>query len=34
VAIPAGGEVKFEPVGYHVMMFNLKQQARRCGVST
>jgi copper(I)-binding protein len=28
VAIPAGGEVKFEPMGYHVMMFNLKQQAK------
>jgi copper(I)-binding protein len=28
VAIPAGGEVKFEPMGYHVMLFNLKQQAR------
>lgn len=28
VAIPAGGEVKFEPMGYHVMLFELKQQAR------
>ncbi|VXC80350.1 conserved exported hypothetical protein [Pseudomonas sp. 8Z] len=28
VAIPAGGEVKFEPMGYHVMLFNLKQQAK------
>jgi copper(I)-binding protein len=28
VAIPAGGVVKFEPMGYHVMLFNLKQQAR------
>ncbi|MFI8383944.1 copper chaperone PCu(A)C [Pseudomonas sp. NPDC079086] len=28
VTIPAGGEVKFEPMGYHVMMFNLKQQAK------
>lgn len=27
VDIPAGGEVKFEPMGYHVMLFNLKQQA-------
>ena len=25
VTIPAGGEVKFEPMGYHVMLFNLKQ---------
>ncbi|MDP9942077.1 copper(I)-binding protein [Pseudomonas sp. 3400] len=28
VAIPAGGEVKFEPMGYHVMLFDLKQQAK------
>jgi len=28
VTIPAGGEVKFEPMGYHVMLFNLKQQAK------
>lgn len=28
VVIPAGGEVKFAPMGYHVMLFNLKQQAR------
>lgn len=28
VEIPAGGEVRFEPMGYHVMLFNLKQQAR------
>ncbi|WP_298183953.1 copper chaperone PCu(A)C [uncultured Pseudomonas sp.] len=28
VAIPAGGEVKFAPMGYHVMLFNLKQQAK------
>ena len=28
VTIPAGGEVKFEPMGYHVMLFNLQQQAR------
>ncbi|MDH1262414.1 copper chaperone PCu(A)C [Pseudomonas sp. GD03944] len=28
VDIPAGGEVKFEPMGYHVMLFNLKQQAK------
>lgn len=28
VVIPAGGEVKFEPMGYHVMLFNLKQQAK------
>ncbi|QLF93432.1 copper chaperone PCu(A)C [Pseudomonas sp. ABC1] len=27
VAIPAGGEVRFEPMGYHVMLFNLKRQA-------
>lgn len=28
VAIPAGGAVKFAPMGYHVMLFNLKQQAK------
>lgn len=28
VVIPAGGEVKFAPMGYHVMLFNLKQQAK------
>lgn len=28
VVIPAGGEVRFEPMGYHVMLFNLKQQAK------
>ena len=28
VAIPAGGEVQFAPMGYHVMLFNLQQQAR------
>ncbi len=28
VAVPAGGEVRFEPMGYHVMLFNLQQQAR------
>jgi hypothetical protein len=28
VVIPAGGEVKFEPMGYHVMLFNLQQQAQ------
>jgi hypothetical protein len=28
VAIPAGGEVKFEPMGYHVMLFGLQQQAK------
>ena len=28
VLIPAGGEVKFAPMGYHVMLFNLKQQAK------
>lgn len=28
VEIPAGGEVRFEPMGYHVMLFDLKQQAR------
>lgn len=28
VSVPAGGEVKFEPMGYHVMLFELKQQAK------
>ncbi|TBU98516.1 copper chaperone PCu(A)C [Stutzerimonas kirkiae] len=28
VTIPAGDTVKFEPMGYHVMLFDLKQQAR------
>ncbi|MDM8348143.1 copper chaperone PCu(A)C [Pseudomonas sp. sp1636] len=28
VAVPAAGEVRFEPMGYHVMLFNLKQQAK------
>ena len=28
VAVPAGGEVAFEPMGYHVMLFDLMQQAR------
>nr|WP_288453855.1 copper chaperone PCu(A)C [uncultured Pseudomonas sp.] len=28
VVLPAGGEVKFAPMGYHVMLFNLKQQAQ------
>lgn len=28
VVIPAGGEVKFEPMGYHVMLFGLQQQAK------
>ena len=28
VVVPAGGEVKFEPMGYHVMLFNLQQQAK------
>lgn len=27
VEIPAGGEAKFEPMGYHVMLFGVKQQA-------
>ena len=25
VAVPAAGEARFEPMGYHVMLFNLKQ---------
>lgn len=28
VEIPANGEVEFAPMGYHVMLFNLKQQAK------
>ncbi len=28
VAIPAGGTVRFEPMGYHVMLFGVKQQAK------
>ncbi|MCW2293142.1 copper(I)-binding protein [Pseudomonas sp. BIGb0408] len=28
IEIPAGGEVKFEPMGYHVMLINVKQQAK------
>ncbi|WP_339079985.1 copper chaperone PCu(A)C [Pseudomonas sp. TMP9] len=28
VDIAAGGEVKFEPMGYHVMLFNVQQQAK------
>lgn len=28
VEVPAGGEVRFEPMGYHVMMFDLQQQAK------
>ncbi len=28
VAIPSGGEVKFAPMGYHVMLFNVQQQAK------
>ena len=28
VAIPAGGEVRFAPMGYHVMLFGLQQQAK------
>jgi len=28
VVIPAGGEVKFEPMGYHVMLLDVKQQAK------
>ncbi|MGE8500171.1 MAG: copper chaperone PCu(A)C [Pseudomonas sp.] len=27
VEIPAGGEAKFEPMGYHVMLFGVKKQA-------
>ncbi|WXL26761.1 copper chaperone PCu(A)C [Ectopseudomonas mendocina] len=27
VSLPAGGEVKFGPMGYHVMLFGLKKQA-------
>ena len=28
LVIPPGGTVKFAPMGYHVMLFNLKQQAK------
>ncbi|MFZ3154755.1 copper chaperone PCu(A)C [Pseudomonas sp.] len=28
VAIPVGGAVKFASMGYHVMLFNLQQQAK------
>lgn len=28
VAVPAGGEVQFAPMGFHVMLFGLKQQMR------
>ena len=28
VLIPAGGEVKFAPMGYHIMLFNLQQQGK------
>ena len=28
VVVPAGGEVRFEPMGSHVMLFGLRQQAR------
>jgi hypothetical protein len=28
VVVPAGGEARFEPMGYHVMLFGLKQQAK------
>lgn len=28
VVIPAGGEVTFGPMGYHVMLFDLERQAR------
>ena len=28
VEVPAGGELKFAPMGYHVMLFELKQQAK------
>lgn len=28
VEVPAGGEVRFEPMGYHVMMFELQAQAK------
>ncbi|MEO4045882.1 copper chaperone PCu(A)C [Pseudomonas sp. CAU 1711] len=27
VEVPAGGEVKFAPMGYHVMLFGVSQQA-------
>ena len=28
VEVPAGGEVTFAPMGYHIMLFGLKQQAK------
>jgi copper(I)-binding protein len=28
VTVPAGGEATFAPMAYHVMLFNLKQQAK------
>ncbi|AMR67812.1 copper chaperone PCu(A)C [Aquipseudomonas alcaligenes] len=28
VDVPAGGEVKFVPMGYHVMLFGVKQQLK------
>lgn len=28
VEVPAGGEVSFQPMGYHVMMFDLQAQAK------
>ncbi|WP_339486552.1 copper chaperone PCu(A)C [Pseudomonas sp. EL_65y_Pfl2_R95] len=28
VDIPVGGQVKFEPMGYHVMLFGLEQQMK------
>ncbi|WP_068828537.1 copper chaperone PCu(A)C [Pseudomonas sp. BMS12] len=28
VDVPAGGEVQFAPMGYHVMLFGLKQQLK------
>jgi hypothetical protein len=28
VVVPAGGEARFEPMGYHVMLFNVRQQAK------
>ena len=28
VVVPAGGSVRFEPMGYHVMLFNVQQQAK------
>jgi copper(I)-binding protein len=28
VVVPAAGEARFEPMGYHVMLFNLKQSLK------